>query len=88
MRSLSKGDGMSDIKLASGSVINMQSHSNSAILRKSNKALKPGGGRTAHQVLSNRDSRIEAMQNEIQQEYSSLPENPLDNQNRSDAALS
>ena len=71
MRSLSKGDVLSDKKFAKGSSVagsstqQAQSQSNSAILRKSTKSLKPGGGsRPIPRILSNRD-RVEAIQSEI-----------------------
>ena len=58
--------------------LNKQSHSNSAILRKSNQALKPNGPQPGYQILSDRDG-IVLIQSEVQEEYSSLPEN-LQNQ--------
>jgi len=67
MRSLNKGEILSAKKQATSSnnkdnnnVANggRQSHSNSAILRKSNAALKPNGPSPGYQIFSDRDGMV------------------------------
>ena len=53
--------------------IKLQSHSNSAILRKSNTALRPNARSPRYHILSERDGDM-IKRNQAQEEYSSLPE--------------
>lgn len=63
----------SEKKSNSKDTIKLQSHSNSAILRKSNTALRPNGGSPRYQILSERDGVV-LKRNQAQEVYSSLPQ--------------
>ena len=62
----------SEKKSNSKDTIKLQSHSNSAILRKSNTALRPNGSSPRYQILSERDGVV-LKRNQAQEVYSSLP---------------
>lgn len=57
LRSLSK-DIVIEKKQVAASVVGTQSQSNSTMLRKSNKALKPNGPTPSYSILSDRDGMV------------------------------
>jgi hypothetical protein len=84
LRSLSK-DIAIEKKQVAASVVGTQSQSNSTMLRKSNKALKPNGPTPSYSILSDRDGMV-VIQSDVQEEYAFLPKHSkLKQQDQSEA---